>query len=166
MRRVVNREEMDWHWWELPWTESVHSRLENVPRDVLGYYAYWVRQPCEASATGEGGGGPASYRITAACSQRLGEPRREADDRTRSASNPKQERGQRPEAAANHSTSRDGLPGIIDSQAGIRSRGGGFSEDQETKRWKTASERAPSASDPADASTNGGDGPVLGVEHQ
>jgi hypothetical protein len=59
---------------------------------VLGYYAYCVRQPCEASATGEGGGGPASYRITAACSQRLGEQRREADDRTRSASNPEQVR--------------------------------------------------------------------------
>ena len=49
MRRVVNREEMDWHWWELPWTESVHSRLENVPRDVLGYYAY-RKQPWKASA--------------------------------------------------------------------------------------------------------------------
>ena len=59
---------------------------------MLGYYAYCVRQPCEASATGEGGGGPASYRITAACSQRLGEQRREADDRTRSASNPEQVR--------------------------------------------------------------------------
>ena len=41
---------------------SQSSRLEVVYLETCsGHYAY-SRQPCEASATGEGGGGPASYR--------------------------------------------------------------------------------------------------------
>ena len=135
----------------LPWPETKDSRLELVHlRDVLRMQL--------KDATDMEGRISGSLLGDALPTMPGGDAREVAG--TPALSDPKQARGQRPEVTANHSISREGLPGKTDSQAGIRSRDGGLSEDPNAKRRKTVSERAPSVSEPATASTNGGDDPA------